>query len=285
MSPSALLIADCGATSGKWAYIDRASGSTVRFTTGPVNASIHDLTRIASELVTAREQCPSPPSALLINAAGAVGDSIGRLQRLAAGIFGLGEECVKVQSDLAGTARALLGGNRGIACILGTGSNSCLWDGTAIVRNMPPMGYILGDEGSGAAIGAALLRKAIRRQFPAELMEAWDAAYPALTYTAVVEEVYRRNAGSTYTASFASFAGENIAHPDIAAVVDDAFDLFFAAIRASYPELDTLPASFTGGIASRFESRLRQAASRAGIMTGVIAADPMEMLIARILAH
>lgn len=287
LSPTALLIADCGATSGKWAYVDRASGSTVRFTTGPVNASIHDLTRITTEMVTAREQCPAPPSALHVYAAGAFGDNAAILKKAAADVFGLDPDSVRVESDLVGAARALLGNRRGVACILGTGSNSCLWNGQEAVRNMRPMGYILGDEGSGAAIGSALLRTALRGRLRGMLGDAWATAYPDVTYASVVEEVYRRHSGSSYIASFVPFVKAHITSPEMENIVAAEFRRFFSELLASYPELaaEEAEAYFTGGIASAFEPQLRTTAASCGVTAGLVCPDPLDMLVSRALRN
>lgn len=277
-----LLIADCGATSGKWAFADRTSGSGVRFVTGPVNPSVYTDDEIALELAKAAQQCPRPPSAALMFAAGALGERAGRLRDMAAAAFGLDRRHVTVGSDLEGAAAALLGDTRGIACILGTGSNSCLWSGHAVEAHMHPMGYILGDEGSGAAIGAAVLRLAIRRLMPRDLMEEWDSAYPGLTYAALVNEVYVARRGSGYIASFVPFVAAHAAHPVIDTLVDSELRRFVAAIASAYPDAPSLPLAFTGGIAATFAPQLARAASAYGLGIATIAADPLALLVDRL---
>ncbi|MCM1028955.1 MAG: hypothetical protein NC342_06170 [Pseudoflavonifractor sp.] len=278
-----LLIADCGATSGKWACIDHTSGSVVRFRTGPVNSSLHTRERIAAELARAKTQCPVPPSALQVYAAGALGEQKEELRGLLTEAFGIDRANITVESDLYGAALGLLGHERGITCILGTGSNSCLWDGKEIKRNVPPMGYILGDEGSGSAIGAALLRAAIRRAMPSELIERWQQTYPEVDYKTVVEEVYRHHGGSAYIASFVPFASANIPHPFISTLVEGQIDSFFSNVIALYPEAKTLPVAFTGGVAMAFEPQLRKVAAAWSVRVGLVAADPLDLLIERAL--
>ncbi|MBD5345888.1 MAG: hypothetical protein HDR92_02000 [Bacteroides sp.] len=279
-----LLIADCGATSGKWALVDRSSGAVARFVTGPVNPSVYTREQIDAEILKVAGKCCVAPVEACIYAAGAIGEGCMQLARAVSEILGIPPQSVIVESDLTGAAKALLGTTRGVACILGTGSNSCLWSGYVIEKNMPPMGYILGDEGSGASIGAALLRGAIRSQFPRELMELWKSTYPELTYAEVVEKVYRQRCGSGYIASFVAFAAENISHPSIAGIVDDCFSRFIEAVTASYPEAVRLPLAFTGGVASVFESRLRRVASLYGLNISRISPDPLDLLVARSLA-
>lgn len=279
-----LLIADCGATSGKWAYVDRASGSVVRFRTGPVNASLHNTKCIAAEMARAIEQCPEPPAVMCIYAAGAVGEGKSVLAGAAMAVSGLAPENITVNDDLTGAALALLGDRPGIACILGTGSNSCLWDGRRIMRHIPPMGYILGDEGSGAALGASLLRVALRGLLPDDLMAEWELSYPGLDYASVVDAVYRRHEGSSYIASFVPFIRKHIERPAIQRIVLEELGRFIDNVVSVYPESRDVDPCYTGGIASAFEKQLRQASAERGIGVGVVAADPLDLLVDRIIA-
>ena len=213
--------------------------------------------------------------------AGAVGEAAGTLVARVAAAFSLDPGKVRVETDLTGACRALLGDRRGIACILGTGSNSCLWSGTTIEFNIPPMGYILGDEGSGAAIGAAMLRQAIRGLMPADLMASWHEAYPDLTYPALVEAVYREHKGSGYIASFASFAAANAEHPHIRRLLRDNFARFFSEVVCAYPEVRDLPLAFTGGVAATFSDVLSETAADFGLVIESIEASPLDRLIDR----
>lgn len=275
------LISDCGATSGKWAYIDPVADKVIRFSTGPLNMAVQDAASIRADLTEARDSCPSSPGSVRIYAAGVTGRYGESLADMVAVAFGLPHDRIAVDTDLAGAAEALLGPGRGIACILGTGSNSCLWDGHRIVSNIRPMGYILGDEGSGAAIGAALLRSAVRGSMPPGLARLWAEAYPSLTYASLVEEVYRRRAGSAFIASFVPFAARNISDPFMAGLVSGCFDRFFTEVIALYPDARSLPAAFTGGVAAAFEAQLRAVAGRRGISISLVASDPLDLLVDR----
>ncbi len=111
-SPATLLIADCGATSGKWALVDRATGCARRFVTGPVNPAVYNPSHIAATLAEASGRLPMPPDAVAIYAAGAIGPGAQMLAREAAAAFGLRIEAVSVDTDLAGAATALFGTER-----------------------------------------------------------------------------------------------------------------------------------------------------------------------------
>ena len=163
-SPATLLIADCGATSGKWALVDRATGCARRFVTGPVNPAVYNPSHIAATLAEASGRLPMPPDAVAIYAAGAIGPGAQMLAREAAAAFGLPDRGSVGRYRSGGSRHGAFRNREGVACILGTGSNTCLWSGSSIERNMRPMGYILGDEGSGAALGASMLRMALRHR-------------------------------------------------------------------------------------------------------------------------
>lgn len=256
------LIADCGATSGKWLIVDEKGARISSFTTGAVNPSVYTPEHIHRELEMACFKAGDGINEVEMYVAGVVGATAESLATEAAHIFGLPRGAVVVETDMVGACRYLLGERRGIMCILGTGSNSCLWSGTDIEQNIRPMGYILGDEGSGAALGAAILRLALRRLLPSALAKAWDDAYPTLTYPGVVEQVYRCHAGSGYIAGFVSFLAEHRDHPIITQLIDNEFERFFSSVISNYHGFGSLPLAFTGGVADTFSDRLRLVAEK-----------------------
>ena len=126
---------------------------------------------------------------------------------------------------MLGAARALLSNQPGIACILGTGSNTCLYNGTSIIDNIPPMGCILGDEGSGAYLGKQLLNALYKRRLPSSLLMEFEAEY-ALSLPKVIEEVYRKPAPGGFLGSLAPFILEHIDAEGMEELVADSFNLF-----------------------------------------------------------
>ena len=160
---------------------------------------------------------------------------------------------------MLGAAKALLGNDEGIACILGTGANSCLYDGKTIIANIPPMGYILGDEGSGAVLGRTFLNRLYKEGHTAtqQIFEE----YTALTLADIIQRVYREPAPNRFLASIAPFIKEHINEPWIEETVEDNFRLFFKRNFARYNRPD-LPCSFVGSIAFYFEEQLRAAAKK-----------------------
>ena len=185
---------------------------------------------------------------------------------------------IEVDSDLLGAARALCGHSEGIACILGTGSNSCLYDGTNITQNTPPLGFILGDEGSGAFLGKALVSDFLKRQMPDSIAELFADKYH-LTAKEAVENVYRQPLPNRYLAQFTPFLSGNIAEPYCYNLVFDAFIAFFARNIVHYPDYHTLPIAFTGSVAYHFADVLEVAAYDFGLNFSHIAQAPIESLV------
>ena len=185
---------------------------------------------------------------------------------------------VEVHTDLLAAARALFGHNPGIACILGTGSNSCYYDGEKIVDNVSPLGYILGDEGSGAVLGKLLLGDILKNQLPQEICTKFLKQYD-LDRLAIIRRVYKEPQANRFLASVTPFLLENIDCPEIHELVLNAFKAFFKRNITQYPHYDTLKVNFIGSIAHYFRSVLEEAAEANGCTIGNIIKSPMEGLI------
>lgn len=185
---------------------------------------------------------------------------------------------ISVESDLLGAARSLLGRQPGIACILGTGSNSCLYDGEKIVNNVPSLGFILGDEGSGAALGKRLVADAFKGQLPELVRDHFLNLYE-LTLEEILDYTYRRPAANRFLASLVPFLKEHLWNPYVYSLVREEFSSFLRRNVAMYSGSHSLPLSFTGSIAWHFADILREAAENQGFKIGKIEKSPMEGLI------
>lgn len=200
-----------------------------------------------------------------------------------------GATCI-AESDMLGAARALLGREQGVAVILGTGSNSCLYDGESIVRGVPPLGYILGDEGSGTAIGKAFLRLILREPGMSAVKERFFS-WAGMDYAGIIDRVYRQPLANRFLASISTFVGELLQGKADAKVglTDEEYKLlkemlvqvyrdFVSHILYSYSFTeDTV--GFVGSIAFYFQEFIRAAMEEAGMKMGVIMRSPMEGLI------
>ena len=267
-----ILIADSGSTKTDWTLISPADRTTIH-TEGinPVHQSEDDIRTILRTI----SPPPSDLSRIFFYGSGCTPVHIPVVQRLLAEAFP--QTGIEVQSDLLGAARALCGHSPGIACILGTGANSCLYDGSQIVRNTPPMGYILGDEGSGAVLGRNLLNALYKGLLPAALLAAFEQE-TGFTLSDVIRRVYREPMPSRFLASLSPFISRHIDTPELSHLVVDSFRRFFRNNIMAY-EASQLPVHFVGSIAWYYRSLLAEAAAAEGFRIGRISQSPMSGLI------
>jgi len=181
-----------------------------------------------------------------------------------------------VESDLVGACKALLGDKEGIACILGTGSNSCHYDGSKIVKNVSPLGYVLGDEGSGAALGKRLVADVLKNQISQEVKDMFFAEMNT-TQAEIMENIYRRPFPNRYLAGLSKFC---VKHLDIKAIYDLVyanFDSFIKRNVAQYPS--DLPVGFVGSVAYYYQDILSKVLADNGMKLQTIMQSPIEGLL------
>ena len=185
---------------------------------------------------------------------------------------------IEVHHDLLGAARALCGSEPGIACILGTGSNSCFYDGNDITENVVSLGYLLGDEGSGAHMGKQLITDYFHREIPSDIVADFNEKYnPSVEF--ILDSVYNQPRPSRFLASFSPFLLENINHPYIKNLVTNSFDEFFRKNVSKYNNYQNVKINFTGSIAFFFREVLLESARKAGIVPNKIYRSAIEGLI------
>ena len=177
-----------------------------------------------------------------------------------------------------GAALALCGESRGIACILGTGSNSCYFNGKRIVSNSPGLGYILGDEGSGAYLGKKVLQYYLYHTFDEELRYKFDAAYTT-NRVEILENIYKKPLPNRYLASFTMFLAENRGHYMIENILEDGLNDFFFTHLCKYRESWKYPIHFTGAVAFGFADVIRELMGTYEFELGKILKRPMDGLI------
>lgn len=184
----------------------------------------------------------------------------------------------EVASDMLGAARALCGEQPGIACILGTGSNSCAYDGKKIVKNVPALGFILGDEGSGAVLGKTLLADILKNQLPQAIIQRFNDTYH-LTAADIIDRVYRQPKPNTFLASFVPFLQDNLDEPAIYQLVKEGFRRFLCRNVKQYDGWDRLPIGFNGSIALIYHQPLEEVMKEEGMKIGKIIQAPIDGLI------
>ena len=188
------------------------------------------------------------------------------------------KSAVRVRSDLLGAAHALCGSQEGVVCILGTGSGSGLYDGSSFVAQVPSLGYILGDEGSGAVLG----RQWVAEVFKGKMDEAIRQRFlseTGLTQDILLDHVYRQPQANRYLASFVPFLHAHREHPDVAALIGREFDRFFCRCVIPYGRPD-FSVHFVGSVAWFFADEVRKAACRSGLKVGHIQKSPLTRLAA-----
>ena len=184
---------------------------------------------------------------------------------------------IKAYSDMLAAARGLCGREAGITCILGTGSNSCFYDGKEIVNHISPLGFILGDEGSGAVLGKLLVGDILKNQVSPAIKEAFLKQFD-LTVPEIIDRVYRQPFPNRFLASLSPFIAQHLEEPGIRQLV---LGSFIAFLRRNVMQYDytQYPAHFIGSVAHCYKEILQEAAQETGIRIGKILQSPMEGLI------
>ncbi len=272
-----ILIADSGSTKTTWCLLNITSGDSSFVNTAGINPFYQDEKAIVETLEREFDSPERNFESLFFYGAGCANPSVIGIVKNALAHFFTSHH-TEVAGDLMAAARALCGHTEGIACILGTGSNSCHYDGREIIKNVSPLGFILGDEGSGAIIGKKLLSDVLKNQLPESVIKAFFDKYE-LNAPDILDHIYKKPFPNRFAAQFAHFIFENIEEPSLEKIVTDAFDDFFRRNIMQYDLASTLPVHFTGGIAWHFEKQLRRVAETFNVTVGQISQDPMPGLI------
>lgn len=271
------LIVDGGSTKTTWAIGDGRGNILTLVETEGINPQFVSEEKLASLLETVRRELGKAGAVSRVEYYGAGCIDAAKNRELAALLgLGLGVTDVCVESDLMGAARALFGTGRGIACIMGTGSNSAYYDGRSLTPGAYAGGFILGDEGSGAVLGRRLLSDWIKRCMPEDIHRSLEERY-GLTYAGIVERVYRGEYPNRYLAGFARFIHEMKEEDYIKHLIDSEFDAFFTRNITHYDR--TLAVGFVGSVAYHFADDLNEAAGRAGYTINRILKSPIDCLI------
>ena len=272
------LIADCGATKGEWCLVNKGKKKTI-ITQGisPYFLSSEQITDLLQKELKPKLKNVEVDEVYYYGTGCANPTNVKSVKKSINKVFAGAK--VEVTHDLMAAARALCGREKGIACILGTGSNSCYYDGKKIVKNSPGLGYVLGDEGSGAYLGRKVIQYYLYGTFDYELRGRFD-----LTYTTnaaeILENVYKKPLPNRYLAGFAKFLAENRGHYMIENIIEDGLNDFFFSHLCKYREVWTLPIHFAGSIAFGFKDVVQQLCNSYEFELGKVMKNPMEGLVA-----
>lgn len=271
-----ILIADSGSTKTDWALVD-SPGVSVVHTQGisPVHQSREDISRIIQD-----ELKPQLGNAVVTDVRFYGSGVRPELESVVEAVLRdsfTSVASVEAHSDMLGAARALCGKSEGIACILGTGANSCYYDGNTIAGNTPAMGYILGDEGSGAWIGKRFLHDLYKEILPKNVLVEFEAE-TGLSLPLIINKVYREPMANRFLASLSPFVHSHKDEAGVRQMLIEGFSDFLNFNILPYKRKD-LSVSFVGSIAYFFEAELREAAEITGFTIGAIERSPLDGMI------
>lgn len=271
------LIADSGSTKTEWCLINGKSTKTF-YTQGlsPYFLSAEQIEYIIEEELRHKFKKTEPEEIFFYGTGCSNPENVKLVKKAIQKLFP--KAVVSVDHDLMGAAKALCGKEKGIACILGTGSNSCYYNGKTIIKNSPGLGYVLGDEGSGAYLGKKVIQYFLYNTFDADLMDRFRAKFNTNS-DKILTAVYKKPLPNRYLASYAIFLAENRGHYMIENIIEDGFNDFFFNHVYKYKESWTLPIHFTGSVAWGFRDVLKEMCSSYELELGRVIKKPMEGLL------
>lgn len=272
-----ILVADSGSTKTEWRCMDEGIQGKSHFSTG-INPFFMTSDDILNHLNSELKDIESRSfSRIYFYGTGCNGEARNNTVKQALNkFFNAGQ--ISPASDLLGAARSLCQDEPGIACIMGTGSNSCYYDGRQIIANVAPLGYILGDEGGAAVIGRKLLSAVLKKQVPQYVIGLFFDTYK-ITQTEILENVYMKQFPNRFLGQFAKFIHANSGIPELREIITSSFREFIIRNIMQYPEAVSLPVHFTGSIAFYFREMLEESLRQNNLTPGIITLSPMENLI------
>ncbi len=271
------LIADSGSTKTEWCLMDNGK-VTNRLKTNGINPYYQDEQTIIEEInkSVAPHIRTEKNYEIFFYGAGCTEEKKIHLSNALKTVFS--NSVIEVNSDLLGAARAMCQHRDGIVAILGTGSNSALYKNDKIISNTPPLGYILGDEGSGATLGRNLINLLFKNQLPQSLQKDFLQEYQT-SLPQIIESVYRKPFPNRFLAHFVPFIKKHIENEEISKMVKRSFDDFLKKNILPYPNVNQYPIHFVGSIAFYFEGILKEVVLKNQLIMGEIEKSPIKGLI------
>ena len=273
-----ILIADSGATKTDWCIGKNRTDYHIIKTQGinPFHQPKEHISKVLREELLPQLENSICVSHIHFYGAGCTPEKSPIVKEALQTIFAQAE--IQVESDLLGAARSLCGEEAGIACILGTGSNSCEYDGKKIKKNVSPLGYILGDEGSGAVLGRRLVSDCLKQQLPEHICQAF-LEETQLTPAEIIDKVYRQPQANRFLASLTPFLSKHRNQPEIHDLLVSCFRDFFQrnVMQYNYPVYEV---HFTGSIAWHFQEEVKEAVEKENLQIGKFIKSPIHGLIA-----
>lgn len=276
------IITDSGATKGDWRIIGTSGREEMQFTTKGTNVSAQEITAVTRTIEDACSRiCKkldySDITAVHFYTAGVLTESItAALETVFKKHFPLA--LIDIQNDLTGCARAACGRSAGVAAIIGTGSNSCRWDGEKITGHVNSGGYVIGDEGSASVLGKRFLTDFIKNRVPSDIAEEYSKHYPS-SYADIVQAVYHSDgAPSAFLGSIAPFLLQHYDNGYVKELIDSNFRDFIHGTLKQYGQ-DAANVGVVGGFGSACREIISSLAAQEGITVSAYYPDPVTGLV------
>lgn len=268
-----ILIADSGASKTDWRMLDQNGSIEQAQSIGynPYYQPIEQFDKEVREVLV--PQIKHPVTKIFYYGTGCSSDKNRKMIRTALERY-FTDAHIEVWHDLLAAARALCGEDQGIACILGTGANSCYYDGVRIVENVTSLGYVLGDEGSGAWMGKKIVADYLRKDLPEKLWDHFKKRFP-MDRDEILSRVYSQEMPSRFLGSFSHFIFQHLKEPYCYKLVYDGFSEFMEKNVMRYERYNELKVHFVGSVAFYFSDILRQVANDKGITLKNILESPI----------
>ena len=274
-----ILIADGGSTKSNWCQLDE-NGHRVYFNTEGYNPDFVDTAAIVASLQANLPDTLPRNEVREVHFYGAGVSSQAKADVIANALKELFPGAATfVTEDLLAAARALLGREAGFAAILGTGTNTCIYDGQKITYNVDSLGYFLGDEGSGSFIGKRLLRDYLRGLLPDGLQERFQEKYSLGSRNEILDRLYNQPLPNRFLAHFAKFAYDNNNVSYCRDIVVQGFETFFQNLVLNYPNYQDYSFNCVGSVGYNFRDALTQVARTHGMTVGKIIRSPIDDLV------
>lgn len=273
-----ILIVDSGASKADWAIVDNGKLLDIIQTKGmsPFFQSSDDIYELVNGVFSAQTFINQIENIFFYGAGCIKGYNSDIIEKGLSKFFA--DIKIDVQSDMLGAARALFGKKEGIGCILGTGTNSCKYDGTSIIERIPALGFILGDECSGAYLGKALINNYFKKIMPPELAKEFEVDYQP-NEKEVLGRVYNQPSANLYLASFTHFLKKHQEHQYVQDLLTNSFQAFISNNIAKYTNFQKFKVGLVGSIAYHFSEIINQVAVKNGIEIGKIMERPIGGLV------
>jgi len=272
-----ILISDSGSTKTAWTAVSKDGGVVCEFSSDGFNPNFVSPDELTKSIVDVLPEAVQDVSEVHFYGAGIRGRHRDAVRDALRGIFP--DARVSAESDMLGAARALHGHEAGFAAILGTGMNSCLFDGENIKAQVASLGFILGDEGSAGYTGKLLLRDYMRGALP-EAVSAEVGGFIGMTSDEIIDRVYRQPSPNKWCGSLCRFVGDHInSHPYYESLLERSFRDFFSNVITQYPDYHKYSLGCVGSVAFAYRDILSRVASDFHVTLGSVIREPMEGLI------